>query len=151
MVYIDRISPFDAIDIGIEVKTDDLMTLDLEMLGTLKELVEKERRFTIKYLQDGKYVYRNQGNIEINIGDNYQRVISLDKVTIYDESMFVIDDHYIRIYFELNENVRMSATIAPGELQLNDIYKRLEEFRDEINELCNSPFVTKRAWQYYYI
>lgn len=140
MVYINRISPFDAIDIGVEVKTNDIMTLDLEMLATLKSLVEKERRFTIESLDSSR--------IKINLGDGYKGVISLDKVSIYDESVFIADDHYIRFCFEMNEIVRMSASVAPGELQLTDIYTRLKEFRDEINELHESPFVTNRTCHY---
>ena len=134
MVYINRLKSFTAHDIIVKLKSNDIMSLDLEMLGSLRSLVETERRFAIEPRKDG--------SIKIKLGDTYQREISLDDLMIDDESVFNVSNHYIRFYFDLDESVRMKVIVAAAPLQLTDIYVQLQDFQNEINDLCNSPFAT---------
>ncbi len=130
MVYISNLTPFIANDITISVKSNDIMSLDLEMLSALKELVETKRRVDVEYLNEVM-------KIKLKIGDQYQIVISLDNVTINDEVKDHTGDHYIWIEIDLNESMHMSISIDidPEEIQLKEIYAELDELQDEINEL----------------
>lgn len=143
MVYIDRISPFTAKKIRVSVKFDDIVSLNLEMLNELKELIKEERRINLEYLNDDK--------IKLHIGDTWYRVVPLDNIAIDDEAVFALDEHDSHLHvnnhdiwfnFYLDENIHIWVCIAPGELQLGDIYTRLHEFQVEISELAESPFAT---------
>lgn len=135
LAYIDHIYPtIDAKEIIVGVKTNDIMTLGIETLSTLKELIKEERRVDIEYLNDD--------NLKLYIGDTWYRVVSLDDIRIRDEAVFHIDNHDIWFNFYLDENIHIQVRVAPEAVQLGDIYVHLQDFQNDINDLSKSPFAT---------